>query len=94
MDRAGHRVVAQHVDHPLDLPPAAEVDEIAHGAAAVGAARRLRARMLSEPVDKRGRVGQGFPAGKVDLMTQFFPRSFCLGGVSRATLSKPPNGEG
>src|SRR5439155_9480576 len=67
---------AQHRDHPLDLAPAAEVDEISERAAAMGADRRFRRRMIAEIGDKIGRVGQGFPAGEMDVVTQCFPLSF------------------
>jgi hypothetical protein len=88
VDGAGDFVVAQHRDHPLDLAPAAEVDEIANGAAAVRANRRFRDRVVAEAVDKLGRVGQGFPAGEMDVVTQGFPRFFSRRASSLATLTK------
>lgn len=46
------------------------MDDIADRAAAMGADRRLRQRMLAEAGDELGRVGQGFPAGEMDVVTQ------------------------
>lgn len=76
VDGAAHRLVAEHRDHPLDLAPAAEVDDIAEDPAAVGADRRLRHGVLAEAGDELGSVGQGFPAGEMDVVTQGFPLSF------------------
>lgn len=59
MHRSRHRFVADQLDHPGDLAPAAKVDEIAEVAAAVGAKRRLRAGMGSETLDQLRRLDEG-----------------------------------
>lgn len=58
MDRPGHRVVADQLDHPRHLAPAAEMDEIAEVAAAVGAQRRLGSGMGAEALDQLRRLGE------------------------------------
>jgi len=70
MHGAADGLVAQHRDHPLDFAPAAEVDEIADHAAAMRPDRRLRRRVLAEPGDEIGRVGQGFPAAEMNVVAQ------------------------
>lgn len=75
MERAGHRVVAEHGDHPFDLAPPTEVDEVSYCPTAMGAARRLGERKVAEAVDQVGRIGEGFPTGEMDVVTQAFPRS-------------------
>jgi len=75
MHRPGHRFVAHQLDHPSDLAPAAEMDEIAEVAAAVGAKRRLRPGILAETLDQPRRLGEG---GRREgcLLKQSFPRNW------------------
>ena len=72
MDRPGHRLITHQLDHPRDLAPAAEMDEVADVAAAVGAQRGLVAGKGAETFDQLRRVGEGggFEGG---LAKQTFP---------------------
>ena len=58
MDGARHVLATEHLDRPFDLPPMAEMEEVAERPAPVRAARRLVPRMLAEKVDQVGRLGQ------------------------------------
>lgn len=53
MNGAKRCLDAQHYDQPLDLPPTAIMQMIAHIAARSRPVRRFRSRLLSEPVDQR-----------------------------------------
>ena len=72
VDRSRHRFVAHQLDHPGDLAPAAEMDDIAEVAAAVGAKRGLVAGKGAETFDQLRRLGEGggFEGG---LVKQAFP---------------------
>jgi hypothetical protein len=70
VDGAGHRLVTQHEDHPLDLPPPAEMDDIAHVPAAAGEPRRFCMRELAEPVDQLPCFLQSGAVGEMDIVTQ------------------------
>ena len=79
MDRPRHHFVAKHVDRPLDLPPAAEMDDVAEIAASIGALRRFGTGEFPEPVDQLRGVGESRAIGHMDMVTQPTPRSFlCL----------------
>lgn len=58
MDGSGHLVSAQHRDGALDLPPAAEMNDVAERAAAVGALGGLELRQLAKSGDEISRVGK------------------------------------
>ena len=73
MDRAGHPPVREEGDDPFDLPPAAEVDEIAEIAAARRPQRRFGDGMLAEAGHKLGRVGERRPVGDMNLMLHSRP---------------------
>ncbi len=73
MHRPGHRLVAHQFDHPHDLAPAAEMDEIAEVAASVGAQGGLRSGIFAETLDKLRRLGEG-GGRECSLMKQSFPR--------------------
>ena len=70
MDGSGHRFVAEHDDHPLDLPPAAEMDDVAGIPAAAGKARRLGRREVAEFFDETRRLRQSGAVGEMHVMTQ------------------------
>lgn len=84
MHRPGHLFVAQHVDRALDLPPAAEVDDIPQAPAAVGALGGLRAGIFAEPVDQLRRLGESRAVLDMDVVTQPNPRSFFSLSEARA----------
>ena len=69
----------QQLDQPLDLPPAAIMDDVAKVAAAVRARRRFIRREAAELRDEVGRVGDGGGIGKVDVQVQL--ASPCVGRV-------------
>jgi hypothetical protein len=73
MNRPGHRLVADQLDHPSDLAPAAEVDEIAEVAASVRAQGGLRPGILAETFDQLRRLGEGGGC-EGGLLKQFFPQ--------------------
>ena len=73
MDGTRHRVVADQLDHPGDLAPAAEMDDVAEVAAAAGAKRRLGAGIGAEAGDEVGGVGKRGTVGKMDVTVQFPP---------------------
>lgn len=82
--------VGEQKDQSLDLPPAAEMVDIADLAAAVGARRRLAGGMDAEARDQLGRFGRRRAVGKMDVAGQGFPRFF--GGpptYSRAIAKSP-----
>ena len=63
-------------DDPLDLPPAAEMLDIADLAAAVGARGGLAGGIVAEARDKIGRIGGRRAVWKVDVgLQRFFPLS-------------------
>lgn len=68
MDAAGDFPEAQHQDRPLDQPPAAEVDQIAEAAAAIGARCGLARGMLAEQGNEIGRVVECGAVGDMDVM--------------------------
>lgn len=70
MDAAGRAGAAKQRDHPLDLPPVAETDEIAERPAVVGADRRLVLGEGAEAGDKIGRVGKNGAAVNMDMVGQ------------------------
>lgn len=74
MDRSGHRFVADQLDHPADLAPAAEVDDVAEISASVGAKRGFGPCEGAETFDqlRRLREGGGLEGG---LTRQAFPRT-------------------
>lgn len=74
MDRVGAPACRQKLDQPLDLPPPAEVEQVAELGAAVGARRGLACGQLAEPRDQLGRLGRRRPVGKMDIKGQGIPR--------------------
>ena len=73
MDRPRHRFVADQLDHPADLAPTAEMDEIAEVAASVRAKGGLRPGMVAETLDEPRRLGEG-SGRECGLLEQSFPR--------------------
>jgi hypothetical protein len=92
VDRPGHRLVADQLDHPADLAPAAEMDEIAEIAASVRAQGRLRSGMGAEAFDQQRRLGEG--GGLEDfVLKQTFPPGIAS-AVSLAEAGfKTPQGD-
>ena len=70
VDGARDRFVAQHHDHPLDLPPPAEMDDVAGIAALAGEARRLGRGVIAESLDEVRRIRQGGAVGKMVVVAQ------------------------
>lgn len=70
MDGAAHLVVAEHVDHPDDLPPAAEMDDIAEIAAAARPLGGLDHGKLAKAFEQLARVDECRPVGKKHIVTQ------------------------
>lgn len=68
------RAGGEQQDHPLDLPPAAEMDDIADIAAAVGARRRFVGGVDAEARDEVGRIGCRRAVRKMDVLLHRFPR--------------------
>ena len=60
---SAHFVATERHDDPLDLPPMAEADDIARIPAFFRSNRRLEPGIVSEAVDKIGRVGERAAAG-------------------------------
>jgi hypothetical protein len=58
VDAAGRVLGAEHLNRTLDLPPTAEVQQIADGAAFLGARRRFELGMVTESIDEIGRFGE------------------------------------
>ena len=73
MHRSGDRFVAHQLDHPPDLAPAAEMDEISKVPASVGAEGRFGAGILAETLDQPRRLGEG-GGRECGLLKQSFPR--------------------
>ena len=69
------RTLCEQQDHPLDLPPAAEMVDIAELAAALGARRRLAGGEFAEASDQVRGVGRRGAVGKVDISGQGLTRS-------------------
>ena len=61
---------AEHLDQPLDLPPAAIVNDIPEIAASAGARRRLVRREAAELLDELGRLGGRGGVGNVNVKVQ------------------------
>ena len=76
MDKARGGLLPQRADHPLNLPPAAEVDDIAKLAASPGAAPRFRHGMVSETRNQLRGLGKRAAAGDVNIVPQNTPRLF------------------
>ena len=77
VDRAHGIGGAQHLDRTLDLPPAAEMEDVAEGAALVGAVGGLRDGIFAVAGDQLGRFLERFAVGDMDVVTHsnapFFP---------------------
>ena len=84
MDRPSHRLVADQLDHPRDLAPAAEMDEIAEVAAAVGAQGGFGPGMDAETLDQLRRLDVG--GGREGcVLEQAFPQGIrCPPALARA----------
>lgn len=76
VDRALSAIGAEQDDHPLDLPPAAEMDHVSDVAAVRGAAGGLVGGMDAEPSDQIGRVGYRRAVRQMDMIGHAFP-GFC-----------------
>lgn len=64
------RTGRQQGDHPSDLPPATEVDDVAALTARVGPRRRLGDGMVAEARDQVGRLGCRRAVGEMDVRLQ------------------------
>lgn len=87
MHRPGHRLVAHQLDHPADLAPATEMNEIAEVAASVRAQGGLRPGIFAETLDQLRRLGEGGGC-EGGLLKQSFPRlavSMALAGAGFET---------
>ena len=62
--------LGEQLDHPADLPPAAEMNDIAPLAAERGARFRLAGGMIAESRDQFRRVDGCRPVGKMDMRLQ------------------------
>jgi hypothetical protein len=78
VEEAGRLLLAEHVDHPPDLAPAAEMDDVAEVAAAAGAKRGLGARIGAEAGDELGRIVKRGAVGEMDVTAQFPPGGSAL----------------
>ena len=63
MDGAAHFVAGKGRDHPLDLPPVAEQEDIAVVAAALGTDGSLQPGIVAEAVDELRRFIKSVAAG-------------------------------
>jgi len=71
-------LLAKHFDQPLDLAPAAIMDDVAKVAAAARTGRRFIRRETAKALDQLGRLGGGGGIGKVHVRVQSVDR-LCLG---------------
>jgi hypothetical protein len=58
MDGAGNLLIAKGRDHPFNLPPVAEPDDIAEVTARFRTRRRFEAGIVAERFNQQGGVGQ------------------------------------
>ena len=86
MDRVQCPIRAEQHDQPLDLPPAAEMDDIAEIAAAVCARGGFARSEIAEPRDQLGSLGRGGAVGQMNVIFQRFPRILLMGEA----LADPP----
>jgi len=70
MDRRGAASFVEDFDQPLDLAPAAIMDDIAKVAAASGARPGLIGGKVAEPLDELRRVRRRFCIGNMDVDRQ------------------------
>jgi hypothetical protein len=71
--RPGRGLLAEGEDHPLNLAPSAEMDDVAEIAAFTGARPRFRHGMVAETGKKRSGLGKRAVAGDVNIVTQSNP---------------------
>ena len=81
VDRSGRRVGAQQHDHPLDLTPAAEMNDIAERAAVRRAVRGLVGGVDAEPRDQFGGIGRRRAVRQVNVAGQRFPLDSAIRGT-------------
>lgn len=81
VDRSRRILDAEHFDRALDLPPAAEMDDIPYDPALVRARCGFDLRMLAEARDQLIRVRECGAIDGMDLVVQF-PTLACLSGPS------------
>jgi hypothetical protein len=86
MDRMECLIRRKQHDQPLDLPPAAEMDDIAEIAAAVRARGGLAGSEIAKPRDQLGSLGRGGAVGQMNVIFQRFPRIFLI----LQALADPP----
>lgn len=70
MDGTCHILGTEQRNHPLDLPPVAEMDDISEASTPVGARRRFLHRMRPEQGDQLIRDGQGRAILYIDGLIQ------------------------
>lgn len=63
MNASEHFLASESEDHPLDLPPVAETDDIAGFAAMLGTNGCLEARIVAKELDELGGIGERRPPG-------------------------------
>ena len=68
MDGACHILATEHLDRPLDLPPVAEMEDVAERAAAIRSIGRFDHGQLAENRDQLGRLGQSRAVGDMDMV--------------------------
>ena len=88
MNQAGARLQAKGADHPLDLAPAAEMDDIAEVTALPGAAARFGHGMVAEMGNEFRGLGESAPAGDVNVVVQANPPACRWGRCSRQPVAK------
>lgn len=78
MDRVGAPARRQKGDQAFDLPPAAEVDDVAKLAASVGARGRLACGKFAEAGHQLGGLDRRGAVGKMDVERQWNLGVSCL----------------
>lgn len=67
MNRSARLIARQYLDQPLDLPPAAEMDDISTIATFGRAYRRSKRRFVSMYRQKFGGIGHGLAIGQIEM---------------------------
>ena len=83
MDRVFGPIGREQQDQPLDLPPAAEMGNIAKVATPIGARRRLAGGKVAETRDQLRGLGRGCAVGQMDVIFQRFPLILLFAWSSR-----------
>lgn len=70
MNGVRHILATKHLDGPFDLAPAAEMDDVAEGSAAVRAVGGLDHRQFAIFRDQRARFQEGGPISNMNIVSQ------------------------